>query len=81
MLAGILAHVKDIDDIRMRQSGGIPDGNDTTAATRIEANQTNANLGNPAGWGNFSGTVNDNGTTKSVTVPAQPGNSYFRLKQ
>ncbi|MCX6894547.1 MAG: hypothetical protein NTZ16_03385 [Verrucomicrobia bacterium] len=43
--------------------------------------QTNANVGNPAGWGNFSGSVSDNGTTKSVTLPAQPGNSYFRLKQ
>lgn len=43
--------------------------------------QTNANVGNPAGWGDFSGAVSDNGTTKSVTLPAQPGNSYFRLKQ
>ena len=43
--------------------------------------QTNANVGNLGGWGDFSGSVSDNGTTKSVTLPAQPGNSYFRLKQ
>lgn len=43
--------------------------------------QTNGNVDNPTGWNNFSGTINDNGTTKSVTISAQPGNNYFRLKQ
>ncbi len=31
------------------------------------------------GWANFSGSTNDDGTTKSVTIPPPSGNRFFRL--
>jgi hypothetical protein len=34
-----------------------------------------------ANWSNFSGTTNDDGTTKSVTIHPHTGNLFFRLKQ
>ncbi len=34
-----------------------------------------------ANWTNFSGTTNDNGVTRSVTIQPVTGNLYFRLKQ
>jgi hypothetical protein len=42
--------------------------------------QQNSDL-STANWSNFGGTVNDNGTTKSVTISLQSGNLFFRLKQ
>jgi hypothetical protein len=42
--------------------------------------QQNSDLGNPNGWLDFGGTINDNGTTKSVTVNALTGDLFFRLK-
>jgi len=43
--------------------------------------QENSNVANTNGWGNYGGNVNDSGTIKSVIVPANVGNKYFRLKQ
>jgi hypothetical protein len=43
--------------------------------------QQNGNLANSNGWSDFGGTVNDNGTTKSVTVTPPTGNWFFRLKK
>jgi hypothetical protein len=40
--------------------------------------QQNFNL-TTANWSNFGGTVNDNGTTKSVTISPPAGNLFFRL--
>jgi hypothetical protein len=34
---------------------------------------------NPANWTPFSGTINDDGTTKTVTNSSPPGNLFFRL--
>jgi hypothetical protein len=42
--------------------------------------QQNGSL-NPANWSSFGGTVNDNGTTKSVTILPPTGNLFFRLKK
>ena len=43
--------------------------------------QQNANLANTNGWSTYGGTVNDDGTTKSVTITLPTGNLFFRLKQ
>jgi len=43
--------------------------------------QENPDLANPNGWANSGLSITDNGTTKSVTVPASAGNKYFRLKK
>lgn len=40
--------------------------------------QETASLGSPS-WANVSQTINDNGTTKSVTIPAPVGNKFYRL--
>jgi hypothetical protein len=32
-------------------------------------------------WNSVTNTPADNGTIKSVTLPVQPGNKFFRLKQ
>ena len=40
-----------------------------------------ATIANPNGWSFFTGTINDNGTIKSVTISPTGGNLYFRLKQ
>ena len=42
--------------------------------------QQNGNVANPNGWSNFGGTVNDNGTVKSITVSPPAGNVFYRLK-
>ena len=42
--------------------------------------QQNSNLA-ITNWTNFTGTVNDDGTNKSITVPTGPGNMFFRLKK
>ena len=34
-----------------------------------------------ANWANYSGTVNDDGTTKSVTISPPSGTLFFRLKK
>ena len=41
--------------------------------------QQSASLGTP-GWGNFSGSTNNDGTTKSVTIQPPTGNKFFRLQ-
>jgi len=43
--------------------------------------QQNSNLVSTGGWSAFSGTINDNGTTKSITINPPVGNLFFRLKQ
>jgi hypothetical protein len=43
--------------------------------------QENSGVNNAAGWGTFSGPVNDNGTTRSVTISPPIGNEFFRLKK
>ena len=43
--------------------------------------QQNANLANTNGWSTYGGTVNDDGTTKSVSLTPPTGNLFFRLKQ
>ena len=43
--------------------------------------QQNTDVANTNTWVNFGGTVNSNATTLSVTVPANAGNKYFRLKK
>jgi hypothetical protein len=43
--------------------------------------QQNNSVANAVGWSNFTGTVNDDGTTKSITVNPQGGGLFFRLKQ
>ena len=43
--------------------------------------QTNSNIGTPAGWITFGGTINSSGGTNSVTMSPPTGNLYFRLKQ
>lgn len=40
--------------------------------------QENPDL-NPANWSAVPSTNNDNGTIKSITVPARPGNRFYRL--
>lgn len=40
--------------------------------------QENLDL-NPANWSAVPSTNNDNGTIKSITVPARPGNRFYRL--
>ena len=42
--------------------------------------QQNLNL-STTNWSNFSGTTNDDGTNKSVTITPPTGTLYFRLKQ
>ena len=42
--------------------------------------QQNSDLA-PTAWSFFSGTVNSNATTLSITVPASPGNKFYRLKK
>ena len=41
----------------------------------------NNNVNNAAGWSAFGGTINNNGTIKSVSINPPTGNLYFRLKQ
>lgn len=36
---------------------------------------------NKNSWATFTGTINDNGTAKSVQIPLSSGNLFFRLKQ
>jgi hypothetical protein len=43
--------------------------------------EQNGNVANPNGWSAFSGTVSDNGTTRSVTISPPAGSLFFRLKQ
>jgi hypothetical protein len=43
--------------------------------------QQNSTVNNAPGWVNFTGTINDNGTVKSVTMTPPTGNLFFRLKQ
>jgi len=43
--------------------------------------QQNNNVNNAAGWSAFGGTINDNGTIKSVSINPPTGSLYFRLKQ
>ena len=43
--------------------------------------QQNNNANNVAGWSTFGGTINDNGTIKSMTISPPTGNLFFRLKQ
>ena len=40
--------------------------------------QETASLGSPT-WASLGQTINDNGTTKSVTIPAPVGNKFYRL--
>jgi hypothetical protein len=42
--------------------------------------QENPDL-NPATWSAVPATNSDNGTIKSITAPAGPGNRYYRLKK
>jgi hypothetical protein len=42
--------------------------------------QENSDL-NPANWSAVPATNSDNGGIKSVTIPAAPGNRYYRLKK
>ena len=42
--------------------------------------QENPDL-NPATWSAVPATNNDNGTIKSITIPAAPGNRFYRLKK
>ena len=42
--------------------------------------QENLDL-NPAGWSAVPPTNGDNGTLKSLVVPAGPGNRFYRLKK
>ena len=42
--------------------------------------QQNANLANPSGWSSYGSTINDDGTTKSVTITPPTGSLFFRLK-
>jgi len=43
--------------------------------------QQNTAVNNAPGWLNFTGTVTDNGTTKTVTINPPTGNLFFRLKE
>jgi hypothetical protein len=43
--------------------------------------QQNTAVNNAPGWLNFTGTINDNGTTKSVSINPPTGNLFFRLKE
>ncbi len=43
--------------------------------------QQNTAVDNAPGWLNYTGTINDNGTTKSVTINPPTGNLFFRLKE
>ena len=42
--------------------------------------QQNSDIGT-TNWTNVGITPNDNGTTKSVVLPANPGNQFYRLKK
>ena len=42
--------------------------------------QETASLGSPT-WANLGQTINDNGTTKSVMIPAPIGNKFYRLRK
>jgi hypothetical protein len=42
--------------------------------------QENPDL-NPATWSAVPATNNDSGTVKSITIPAAPGNRFYRLKK
>ena len=42
--------------------------------------QENPDL-NPVNWATVPPTNSDNGTIKSIIVPAGPGNRFYRLKQ
>jgi hypothetical protein len=44
-----------------------------------ETLQENSDLANPAGWVNSTRTIESDGTTKFVTIPAPSGNLFFRL--
>jgi hypothetical protein len=41
--------------------------------------QQNSNVANASGWSGYGGTINDNGTIKSVTLISPTGNLFFRL--
>jgi hypothetical protein len=43
--------------------------------------QTNASLTATNNWIAYTGPVTNNGVTMTVTLPARPGNLYFRLKK
>jgi hypothetical protein len=43
--------------------------------------QQNNNVTVTNGWSGYGGTINDNGTNKSVTLTSPPGNWFFRLKK
>ena len=43
--------------------------------------QQNTAVNNAPGWLNFTGTIQDNGVTKSVTINSPTGNLFFRLKE
>jgi len=43
--------------------------------------QQNSDLANTNGWSAYGGAISDNGTIRSVVVPAGPGNKFYRLKQ
>ena len=43
--------------------------------------QQNSNPANSAGWSDYGGLVNDDGTTRSVALPASAGRLFFRLRR
>ena len=43
--------------------------------------QQNTSVTNPSGWQAFGGTINDNGTSKSVTITSHIGTKFYRLKE
>ncbi len=43
--------------------------------------QQNTDLSNTNGWSAYGGTINDDGTTKSVTITPPTGNWFYRLKK
>jgi hypothetical protein len=48
-----------------------------SAATNFVLQQ-NSMLTSPS-WSNYSGSLADDGTNKSVNIIARPGNAFFRL--
>ena len=52
-----------------------------SAASTGFALEQNATLGNPSSWNLNGASVSDNGTTKSVTIPATAGVHFFRLRK
>ena len=43
--------------------------------------QQNTSANNAAGWSTFGGTINDNGTIKSITISPPTGKLFLRLNQ